>query len=180
MLTASLLVDLVAITQFVVAARVRMVQAVTATLIGLYWPVLACIGKWVKTLAKRLLKSSVAMWWRPTWFRPSRSCMGSGSYRHRCIGRPSGRCAVVIQTQYGFRLRCSQSMFLRVGKVCEDYRSKLPWRDCYRRSKVQSTVLASMVTLHLALDTWQNKVTTSYIALNDFCRNRVIECGWYL
>ena len=86
----------------------------------------------------------------------------------------------VVQTLHNFRLLCPQAMFLRDGKVCEDCLGKVPWRGavrgCYRGSKAQSSVLASMVTLHRALGTWQNKVTR-YIALNDFCRNKFIEGG---
>lgn len=56
----------------------------------------------------------------------------------------------------------------------------IPWRGvvhgCYRNSKVQSAVLAGMVSLHRLLGTWQHKVTR-YIALNDFCRNKYINGG---
>jgi glycosyltransferase involved in cell wall biosynthesis len=86
----------------------------------------------------------------------------------------------VVQTLHNFRLLCPQAMFLRDGKVCEDCLGHLPWRGavrgCYRGSKVQSAVLAGMVTLHWALGTWQNKVTR-YIALNEFCRNKFIQGG---
>ncbi len=86
----------------------------------------------------------------------------------------------VVQTLHNFRLFCPQAMFLREGKVCEDCLGRLPWRGalrgCYRESRLQSTVLASMVSLHRGLGTWQNKVTR-YIALNDFCRNKFIEGG---
>jgi glycosyltransferase involved in cell wall biosynthesis len=86
----------------------------------------------------------------------------------------------VVQTLHNFRLHCPQAMFLRDGKVCEDCLGKVPWRGalrgCYRGSKVQSSVLAGMVTLHRALGTWQNKVTR-YIALNEFCRNKFIQGG---
>lgn len=86
----------------------------------------------------------------------------------------------VVQTLHNFRLLCPQAMFLRDGKVCEDCLGKIPWRGavrgCYRGSKLQSTVLAGMVTLHRAMGTWQNKVTR-YIALNEFCRNKFIEGG---
>lgn len=86
----------------------------------------------------------------------------------------------IVQTLHNFRLMCPQAMFLREGKVCEDCLGKLPWRGalrgCYRDSRLQSTVLASMVSLHRGLGTWQNKVTR-YIALNEFCRNKFIEGG---
>lgn len=86
----------------------------------------------------------------------------------------------VVQTLHNFRLMCPQAMFLRNGQVCEDCLGKLPWRGamrgCYRDSKLQSSVLAGMVSMHRGLGTWQNKVTR-YIALNDFCRNKFIEGG---
>lgn len=86
----------------------------------------------------------------------------------------------VVQTLHNFRLMCPQAMFLRNGQVCEDCLGKLPWRGalrgCYRESKLQSSVLASMVSMHRGLGTWQKKVTR-YIALNDFCRNKFIEGG---
>lgn len=86
----------------------------------------------------------------------------------------------VVQTLHNFRLMCPQAMFLRNNQVCEDCLGTLPWRGalrgCYRNSKLQSTVLAGMLTIHRALGTWQNKVTR-YIALNEFCRTKFIEGG---
>ena len=86
----------------------------------------------------------------------------------------------LVQTLHNFRLMCPQAMLLREGKVCEDCLGKLPWRGavrgCYHGSKVQSTVLAGMVTVHRAIGTWQNKITR-YIALNEFCRGKFIEGG---
>ena len=86
----------------------------------------------------------------------------------------------VVQTLHNFRLLCPQAMFLREGKICEDCLGKLPWRGalrgCYRDSRLQSGVLAGMVTLHRAVGTWQSKVTR-YIALNEFCRGKFIAGG---
>lgn len=86
----------------------------------------------------------------------------------------------VVQTLHNFRLHCPQAMYLRDGKVCEDCLGHIPWRGvlhgCYRGSRAQTAVLASMVTLHRALGTWQTKVTR-YIALNEFCRTKFIEGG---
>ena len=90
------------------------------------------------------------------------------------------RSVPVIQTLHNFRLSCPQAMFLRDGKVCEDCIGKIPWRSvvhgCYRGSRTSSAALTSMITLHRAIGTWNNKVTR-YIALNDFCRNKFIEGG---
>ncbi len=86
----------------------------------------------------------------------------------------------VVQTLHNFRLACPQAMFLRQGKVCEDCVGKVPWRSilhgCYRQSRMQSAMLAGMVTLHRVIHTWDTKVTR-YIALNDFCRDKFIESG---
>ena len=86
----------------------------------------------------------------------------------------------VIQTMHNFRLMCPQAMFLREQKVCEDCLGNLPWRGvlraCYRESRLQSGVLAAVVTMHGAIGTWKNKVTR-YIALNKFCRDKFIAGG---
>lgn len=86
----------------------------------------------------------------------------------------------VVQTLHNFRLMCPQAMFLREGRICEDCLGKLPWRGvmhgCYRESAAQTAVLASTVTLHRSLGTYDRAVT-SYIALNQFCRNKFIEGG---
>jgi glycosyltransferase involved in cell wall biosynthesis len=86
----------------------------------------------------------------------------------------------IVQTLHNFRLLCPQAMFLRDGKACEDCLGNLPWRavmhGCYRESKVQSALLAGMISMHRAIGTWQNKVTR-YIALNEFCKQKFIEGG---
>ena len=86
----------------------------------------------------------------------------------------------VVQTLHNFRLLCPQATFLRDGQICEDCLGKIPWRGaahgCYRNSRLQSTVLASMVMLHRVIGTWENKVTR-YIALNEFCRSKFVQGG---
>ena len=86
----------------------------------------------------------------------------------------------VVQTLHNFRLLCPQAMLLRDGKVCEECVGRLPWRGavrgCYDGSWPKSTVLAGMLALHRGIGTWRSKVTR-YIALNDFCRNKLIAGG---
>jgi glycosyltransferase involved in cell wall biosynthesis len=86
----------------------------------------------------------------------------------------------VVQTLHNFRLLCPQAMFVREGKVCEDCLGKVPWRGvvhkCYRDSAVQSAVMAGMLTTHRALGTYDTQVNR-FIALNEFCRNKMIEGG---
>ncbi len=86
----------------------------------------------------------------------------------------------VVQTLHNFRLLCPQAMFLREGRVCEDCLGKLPWRGvmhrCYRGSAPQTAVLASMIGVHRALETYQSKVSR-YIALTEFSRTKFIAGG---
>lgn len=86
----------------------------------------------------------------------------------------------VVQTLHNFRLFCAQAMFLREGRVCEDCLGHGMWRGvarrCYRGSLAQSAVLAASVSVHRSLGTYDNKVSR-YIALNEFCRSKVIAGG---
>jgi glycosyltransferase involved in cell wall biosynthesis len=86
----------------------------------------------------------------------------------------------IVQTLHNFRLLCPQAMLLRAGQVCEDCVGRFPWpgirHGCYRGSTAQTAMVASTVELHRRLGTWQDKVST-YIALNDFCRDKFIEGG---
>ena len=86
----------------------------------------------------------------------------------------------VVQTLHNFRLACPQAMFLRDGRVCTDCLGRSPWpavqHACYRDSRAQTAVLAATLVLHRSLGTWQRGVQR-YIALNEFCRARLIEAG---
>jgi len=87
----------------------------------------------------------------------------------------------VIQTLHNYRLLCPAATFFRDGHVCEDCLDKTPpwpgvWHACYHDSRVQTGVVASMLTLHRLLKTWQNQVHI-YIALTEFVRRKFIEGG---
>ncbi len=86
----------------------------------------------------------------------------------------------IIQTLHNFRLLCPQAIFLRNEKVCEDCLGKFPWRavtrKCYRNSTLQSAVITGMLGAHRMLGTYQSKVTR-YIALNTFCRDKLVAGG---
>ena len=85
-----------------------------------------------------------------------------------------------VNTLHNFRLLCPQATFLRNNTICEDCLGHVPWRGavrgCYRGSRAQSAVLASMLTLHTALGTYEHKVTR-YIALTEFARRKFIDGG---
>jgi glycosyltransferase involved in cell wall biosynthesis len=86
----------------------------------------------------------------------------------------------VVQTLHNFRLICPQAMLLRDGRVCEDCVGHAPWRAvvhrCYRGSAAQSAAAAAMLQTHRWMGTWRSRVTR-YIALNGFCRDKLVEGG---
>jgi glycosyltransferase involved in cell wall biosynthesis len=86
----------------------------------------------------------------------------------------------LVQTLHNFRLLCPQATFLRQDKVCEDCLGKSPWRAigraCYRQSRLQTSLVVSMLALHRALGTYRQRVTR-YIALNNFCQHKFIAGG---
>ncbi len=86
----------------------------------------------------------------------------------------------VVQTLHNFRLLCVQAMFLRECRVCEDCLGRLPWRGavrkCYRQSRAASAAVAGMLAIHRGMGTFSRKVSR-YIALNDFCKRKLVEGG---
>jgi len=86
----------------------------------------------------------------------------------------------VVQTLHNFRLLCPQAMLLREGRVCRDCVGRVPLpavrHGCYRGSRAETAVLASMLVLHRGLGTWQRKVQR-YVALNEFCRDEFVLGG---
>ena len=86
----------------------------------------------------------------------------------------------IVQTIHNFRLACLQAMFLRDGEVCEDCLGKIPWRGvmhkCYRDSFSASIVSAISLQTHRVIGTYKNKIS-GYIALNSFCRNKLVDMG---
>jgi len=87
----------------------------------------------------------------------------------------------VVQTLHNYRLICPGALIMRDGKVCEDCVGKgLPWtgvvHGCWRGSRVQTAVVAAMLSIHRWVRTWQKKVNL-YIALTKFSRSKFIEGG---
>jgi glycosyltransferase involved in cell wall biosynthesis len=89
--------------------------------------------------------------------------------------------AAVVQTLHNFRLLCPAGLFLRDNAACEKCLGRaVPWpavaHRCYRGSYAASGVLASMLTTHRALRTWQKQVD-AFIVLSRFARERFVAGG---
>ena len=87
----------------------------------------------------------------------------------------------VVQSLDNPRLICPAATLHRDGHVCEDCLGKmLPWpgilHACYRNSRLQTGVVASMLAVHFCLSTWKKQVNT-YVVATDFYRQKFAEAG---
>lgn len=86
----------------------------------------------------------------------------------------------VVQTLHNYRLWCLNAYFFREGGVCEDCKGKpfmIPGikHQCYRGNIGASAVLATMLSVHRALPTW-DKVNV-FITLSQFAHDKFVEYG---
>jgi glycosyltransferase involved in cell wall biosynthesis len=87
----------------------------------------------------------------------------------------------VIQKLGNYRLLCPGAMLYRNSQVCEDCLGKtFPWpgvaHACYRESRLETAVVAAMLTVHRSLKTWRDQVDI-YITPSEFIRRKFIEAG---
>ncbi len=87
----------------------------------------------------------------------------------------------VVQTLHNFRLLCLNGFLFRDGEVCEDcVGRKVPWpgiyHACYRGSHAGSATIATMLSFHRAIKTWDRMIDT-YIVLTEFSLQKLIEGG---
>jgi glycosyltransferase involved in cell wall biosynthesis len=87
----------------------------------------------------------------------------------------------VVQTLHNYRLICPNAYLFRDGSVCEECINRsfpLPAvrYGCYRNSRSQSAVVATMLGFHRLIHTWQKKVDC-FIALTEFARGKFIQGG---
>lgn len=89
----------------------------------------------------------------------------------------------VVQTIHNYRLLCLNSQLLReidghcaICELCLNKRIKYPGirYRCYRNNLVGSFILALMLFVHRALNTWGKKITT-YIFLTEFQKSKFRE-----
>lgn len=87
----------------------------------------------------------------------------------------------VVQTLDNQRLICPASTFYREGKLCLDCFGKTPpypsvLHACYHDSYLHTAVVASMLTFHRWLGTWQTKVDT-FLCSTRFYRDLFVSAG---
>ena len=85
-----------------------------------------------------------------------------------------------VMTLHNFRSLCLPATFVRDGRICEDCLGRLPWpgvvHACYRGSMAGSAILASSLTLHRTLETFDRP--TLYLAVSEFVKRKHVEAGW--
>ncbi|PSN16428.1 glycosyl transferase family 1 [filamentous cyanobacterium CCT1] len=87
----------------------------------------------------------------------------------------------VVQTLHNYRLLCPNALFFRNGKICEDCLGKslpLPGvvHGCYRESRSASAMVASTVSFHTWLNTW-NKAVDRFIVYSQFAMDKFVQGG---
>ena len=87
----------------------------------------------------------------------------------------------VVQTLQNYRLFCAGAYFLRDGKICEACLGKTPpwpaiFHACYRQSRIQSSAVTMLLTIHRRLKTWQKQVNI-FVTATEFSRQKFIQAG---
>jgi glycosyltransferase involved in cell wall biosynthesis len=85
----------------------------------------------------------------------------------------------VVFTLHNFRLVCANALLLRDNAPCELCVKKVAPIDgikykCYHNSRVDSTFVTGVSTLHKMLGTWQHKVDR-YITLTNFSKGKFVN-----
>jgi len=88
----------------------------------------------------------------------------------------------VVQTLHNARLFCTGGNLERNHKICEDCKGKkIPWpsvlHGCYRQSRLQTAVAATMLAVHWQMKTWENMVSI-YVVSTPFYQRKFIEAGF--
>jgi glycosyltransferase involved in cell wall biosynthesis len=90
----------------------------------------------------------------------------------------------VVQTIYNPRLLCPAATLFRDGGICEDcVGRRFAWpavrHACYQNSGLRSGVVASMISAHHGLGTWNRKINT-YLVATEFYRRKFAAAGFSL
>ncbi len=86
----------------------------------------------------------------------------------------------VVQSLRNYRMFCSNALFLREGKVCEDCLGRtIPWpairHKCYRDSRTASAVVVGLQTIQKVTRSWNH--IDLFFTPSEFARNKMIEGG---
>jgi glycosyltransferase involved in cell wall biosynthesis len=85
-----------------------------------------------------------------------------------------------VMTLHNYRLMCLPSTFLRDGSICEDCLGRLPWpgvvHRCYRGSLPGSAALATSLSVHRALGTFD--LVALYLSVSEFVRHKYLDAGF--
>jgi glycosyltransferase involved in cell wall biosynthesis len=87
----------------------------------------------------------------------------------------------VVQTLDNQRLMCPAASFYRDGKLCLDCLGKTPpWpgilHACYHDSHLHTAVVASMLTFHRLIRTWQTSIN-AFLCSTSFYKDLFIKAG---
>lgn len=87
----------------------------------------------------------------------------------------------VVQSLHNFRLLCSNALFFRDNRVCEEcLEHKNLWRGvyygCYRNSRLMTALMVRMLKSHWDKRTWIDQVDL-YITATEFSRRKYITAG---
>jgi glycosyltransferase involved in cell wall biosynthesis len=87
----------------------------------------------------------------------------------------------VVQALDNPRLLCPSANLYRDGHVCEECVGRTPpWPSirygCYRNSRIETLGVASMLTMHRWMKTWQHKVS-AFLVATEFYRRKFAEGG---
>ncbi len=96
-------------------------------------------------------------------------------YAARAEGLP------VVQTLHNYRLMCPGSLCFRDGRICTDCVGRtvpLPAvrHACYRGSRTTTAAVATMLSVHRMLGTWQQQIDV-YITPTSFARDLFVQAG---
>ena len=85
----------------------------------------------------------------------------------------------IVQFIRDYRLICPEGRFIRNEKICQLCSTKaipLPAlvHGCYRSSRIQTTAVVGMLTVHKLLHTW-SKTVTAYVAVSEFVKRILLE-----
>jgi glycosyltransferase involved in cell wall biosynthesis len=86
----------------------------------------------------------------------------------------------VVQTLHNYRLICTNGLFLREGKVCEDCLGKSAYsavrKKCYRDSAIQTYAVARMIEKNKSRKVW-SELVDAYFCFTEFAKDKFVAHG---